>query len=58
MAEGDKTVNPGLRLLTFEEVDNGVAEVGSTCFTKDRGHTMTKGLRSEETTCHPLLYAL
>lgn len=23
MAKGDKTVNPGLRLLTFEEEDNG-----------------------------------
>jgi hypothetical protein len=59
MAEGDKTMNLGLRLLTGKEEDIGWLRLVAWCFTKDRGcDIMTKGLRSEATTCHPLPYAL
>ena len=51
MAEGDKTMNLGLRLLTGKEEDIGWLRLVAWCFTKDRGcDIMTKGLRSEATT--------
>lgn len=60
MANGDETVNLGLRSLTDEGEDDGWLKlVACASFTEDKGgDIMIKGPRNEEITCYPLPYAL